>query len=89
MKRALGALALTALLLARPIRLHAAAALNSADVRSAFKSNLQTTLHRHLNLLLRADGSLAALKGKTAAMAMAAGMVSAYGRAFAPSSPRA
>ncbi len=34
--------------------------------RQAFKSNLSSTLTRHLNLLLGADGSVNALKGKTA-----------------------
>ncbi len=46
--------------------LRAADAATAADPLAAFKANLQSTLTRHLNQLLRADGSIAALKGKTA-----------------------
>ena len=54
-------LTLTALLLAPLAALHAADSPLPAD----FKTKLQTTLTRHLNQLLRDDGSLAELKGKT------------------------
>jgi len=54
-------LTLTALLFAPLAALHAADSPLPAD----FKTKLQTTLTRHLDQLLRDDGSLAELKGKT------------------------
>lgn len=46
--------------------LHAADALQPVDATAAFRAKLQTTLIRHLNQLLGADGAVATLKGKTA-----------------------
>ena len=46
--------------------LHAASTSQSSDAAQAFQSQLQSTLTRHLNQLLKKDGSIAALKGKTA-----------------------
>ncbi len=43
----------------------AAPAMNRPESLTAFKAQLQTTLTRHLNTLLRDDGSLRAFKGKT------------------------
>ena len=57
---------LTALLLASLAALHAADSPKPADASQAFKTKLQTTLNRHLNQLLGADGSVASMKGKTA-----------------------
>ncbi|MBL9201446.1 MAG: hypothetical protein JNL39_13130 [Opitutaceae bacterium] len=50
------------LFLASPAALPAA----DAPLPSDFKAKLQTSLTRHLNQLLRDDGSVAAMKGKTA-----------------------
>jgi len=58
--------ALAVLLLISLAALHAADAPKPSDSLPAFKSKLQTTLSRHLNQLLNADGSVASLKGKTA-----------------------
>ena len=57
---------LTTLLLAPLATLHAADAPKPNDLSPAFTAKLQTTLNQHLNQLLRADGSVAALNGKTA-----------------------
>ena len=46
--------------------LHAVAAPAVSDSSQAFKSQLQSTLDRHLNQLLKPDGTVASLKGKTA-----------------------
>ena len=52
---------LAALLLAPLAALHAA----DSTLPTSFKDKLQTTLTRHLNQLLSADGSVAEMKGKT------------------------
>ena len=59
-------LTLTVLLLIPLPALHAAETPKPADASQAFKAKLQTTLTRHLNQLLGADGSVASMKGKTA-----------------------
>jgi len=56
----------TALLLIPSAVLHAADTPKPVDASQAFKAKLQTTLNRHLNQLLGADGSVASMKGKTA-----------------------
>jgi hypothetical protein len=47
--------------------LHAAEAPTSTDSSNASKAQLQSILNRHLNQLLKKDGSLVSVKGKTAA----------------------
>ncbi len=59
-------LALGALLLLPLASLPAADVVPASNALPVFKTRLQTTLQRHLNQLLRDDGSIAALKGKTA-----------------------
>ena len=46
--------------------LNAASTSQNSDAAQAFQSQLQSTLTRHLNQLIKKDGSIAALKGKTA-----------------------
>ena len=53
------------LLVAFTVPVGVAAAASPGDV-NAFQSQLQSTLTRHLNQLIKKDGSIAALKGKTA-----------------------
>ena len=55
-----------ALLLVLPAALYAADTPTPTDPMQAFKAKLQTTMIRHLNQLLGAEGAVAALKGKTA-----------------------
>jgi hypothetical protein len=57
---------LTAFLLCALASLPAAQVLPASDASQAFKAQLQSTLNRHLNQLLRQDGSLVSFKGKTA-----------------------
>jgi hypothetical protein len=64
MKTSLVALAI--LILAAPAALHSADAPEISGSSQAFKSQLQSTLDRHLNRLVNTDGTVAQLKGKTA-----------------------
>ena len=62
LRSALAALSLLAL-----AALHAADGPAHPPAPNVFKSQLQSTLNRHLNQLLKKDGSLVSFKGKTAA----------------------
>ena len=57
---------LAAFFLLTQAALPAADAPSSSDTPGAFKVQLQSTLNRHLNQLLKKDGSLVPFKGKTA-----------------------
>jgi hypothetical protein len=64
MKTSLAALAI--LILVTPAALHSADPPEFSSSSRAFKSQLQSTLDRHLNRLVNNDGTVASLKGKTA-----------------------